>query len=443
MNRFRKLFGLLGILLILSGCGAEGEMPREIRGEKIPAGTSGEETGKERGTVEAGGSGDENEIGEEIGKEGRIPEEADTGEEGGASEETGTSGQADDDTVSIRMVGDILLHTPVEEACRQEDGTYDYSAIFAHTEELIREADIALVNQEVIIGGTELGISGYPAFNASQDLMEDLADAGFDVICHATNHALDKGGRGIRNTLSGWESRYPDLTILGIHDSASDQDTVEILEVNGIRIAFLNYTYGTNGIDLPSDMPYAVDLLEKSRVTEDLAYAEEHADFTVVCPHWGTEYRLQHSQDQENWSRIFLEGGADLVLGTHPHVIQEIDKMEDEEHEMLIYYSLGNFVNWTSGTGAGVADRMLGGMADVTIRREEDGEVAIAEYGVIPLVCHVTSGAGGVTVYPLYEYTDALGAENEITAQDPDFSAAYCRDLAEEVWGLLGHVGPE
>ncbi len=341
------------------------------------------------------------------------------------------------------MVGDILLHTPVENASKREDGSYDYAAIFAHTGDLISEADLALVNQEVIIGGTELGISGYPAFNASADLMDDLVDAGFDVVCHATNHALDKGGKGVRNTLEGWEEKYPDMTILGIHDSAEDQKYIDVLEVNGIRIAFLNYTYGTNGISLPSDMPYAVDYLENDRVVDDLTWAEEHADFTVVAPHWGTEYSLHHSAEQEKWCKIFLENGADLVLGTHPHVIQEIEYLSDDTHQMLVYYSLGNFVNWTSGTGAGVSNRMLGGMADVLLQRKEDGTVRIAEYGVIPVVCHVTSGTDGVTVYPLYDYTDELGATNEIISQAPDFSAAYCRDLAEEIWGFLGLTTPD
>ncbi|MCR5625992.1 MAG: CapA family protein [Lachnospiraceae bacterium] len=340
-----------------------------------------------------------------------------------------------DKTVRIMMVGDILLHTPVEDACRQEDGSYDFSNIFSNTDSIIRPADLALVNQEVIIGGEELGISGYPAFNAPAEISDALADAGFDVVCHATNHALDKGAKGIKNTLSTWREDHPEITTLGIYDNPNDSENIVIKEINGIKLALLNYTYGTNGIPLPSDMPYCVELLSKDNVINDLDYAEEHADFTIVCPHWGTEYRLKHNASQEKWCRLFIEHGADLVLGTHPHVISEIELYQEDDKEMLVYYSLGNFVNWTSGTGEGVSNRMVGGIADVELIKDENGDVSINDYGVIPIVCHVTSGKNGVTVYPLEDYTEALAGQNEIISQDPSFSLTYCRDLVNSIWG--------
>lgn len=340
------------------------------------------------------------------------------------------------DSLSILMVGDILLHTPVEESALQSDGSYDFTAIFANVQEEIQEADVAIVNQEVILGGEELGISGYPAFNAPFEAGDALVEAGFDIVCHATNHALDKGKRGIVNSLNFWQNQYPDIAVLGIYDSGEAQDQIYVREENGIRIAVLNYTYGTNGIPLPEDMPYAVNLLEEEQVRADLEKAEEIADFTVVCPHWGTEYLLDVSDEQKKWTQIFLEGGADLVLGTHPHVIEPIEWVRDEEQdrEMLMYYSLGNFVNWTSGTGSGVANRMVGGMAQITLERNEDGEVFIADYEVIPLVCHVEEGTDGVTVYALSDYTEELASRNAIIRQDPEFSLEYCNDLCSRVF---------
>lgn len=345
------------------------------------------------------------------------------------------------DEYKIVMVGDVLLHTPVEESCRQADGGYDYDSLFANTKDEITSADLALVNQEVIIGGSELGISGYPCFNADFSLCDSLVDAGFDVICHATNHALDKGSAGLLNCAKHWKEQYPQITVLGIHDSAGTSTSCgadpEILELGDFKVAVLNYTYGTNGIPLPEDMPYAVDLLDEEQVAADICRAEELADFTIVCPHWGTEYRLTPDASQEKWVRIFLENGADLVLGTHPHVIEPIEWVTDPEngHEMLVYYSLGNFVNWTSGTGEGVANRMVGGMAEVTVGRDEMGEVKIKDYGVQPLVSHVTSGQGDVTTYFLEDYSEKLGRENEIVFQDADFSLQYCIDLCDSVWG--------
>ena len=343
----------------------------------------------------------------------------------------------------IVMVGDVLLHTPVEESCRRTDGSYDYDSLFAHTNDEISAADLALVNQEVIIGGSELVISGYPCFNADFSLCDSLVSTGFDVICHATNHAMDKGRTGLISCAQHWRKQYPQITVLGIHDTADTSTSCGadpvIIELPELRIAVLNYTYGTNGILLPEDMPYAVDLLNEEQVAADLRRAEELADFTIVCPHWGTEYRLTPDASQEKWVQVFLENGADLVLGTHPHVIEPVEWVTDPEngHEMLVYYSLGNFVNWTSGTGEGVANRMVGGMAEVTITMNDAGEAEITDYGVRPLISHVTDGSGGVTTYFLEDYTQELEAENEITLQDPDFSLEYCINLCDSVWGNL------
>ncbi len=360
--------------------------------------------------------------------------------------------------ITLVMAGDILLHTPVAESGLREDGSYDFSAVFAHTREKISAADLALVNQEVILGGTELGISGYPAFNAPYELGDALEEAGFDVVLHATNHALDKGAKGITNCLNYWESSHPDMEILGIHGSVEDQNELYIYEKDGMKIALLNYTYGTNGIPLPKDMEYAVDLLtDPDRIARDLQRAEELADFTIVCPHWGTEYRLTQDAGQDSLTRFFWENGADLVLGTHPHVIEPVawfteegiltcDLTEQDTEQgtfltgtqipdgMLVYYSLGNFVNWTSGIGEGVANRMVGGLAKVTLGLNDDGTVSVKEYGVEPIVCHVEEGRDGVTVYPLTDYTEELAEKNAIRLQDGNFSLEYCQTLVEQVW---------
>lgn len=338
--------------------------------------------------------------------------------------------------IRLVMVGDILLHTPLAESGKKPEGGYDFSAVFVNLKEEIQGADVALVNQEVIIGGEELGISGYPSFNAPFELGDALMDVGFDVVLHATNHALDKRKQGILNCLAFWRENYPDTAVLGIHDSEESQQKIYVYEQQGIRIAVLNYTYGTNGVKLPEDMPYAVDLLEKDRVAADLERACELADFVVVCPHWGKEYALEQAGVQKDWAEFLAENGADLILGTHPHVIEPIELISSENgNQALVYYSLGNFVNWTSGTGAGVSNRMVGGMAQVTIGLDEDGEAVVTEYGVLPLVCHLEKGFGGVTVYPLSEYTEELAARNEIREQDDSFSLEYCQELAERIFG--------
>ncbi len=348
--------------------------------------------------------------------------------------------------LEIIMVGDILLHARVVNSAKDpETGKYDFSHIFDPSKELISSADVAIVNQEVIIGGEELGISGYPTFNAPYAIGDALYGAGFDVICHATNHSLDRGKKGLVNCLNFWRTKHPDVLVTGIYDNeeASLPENLAVIEKDGIKIAILNYTYGTNGINPPADMPYAVSMLEEARVTSQLDLAEKEADFTIVCPHWGTEYNLGISSDQEKWAKIFREHGADAVIGTHPHVIEPLIFYGDDpqnisnnhgNEDMPVFYSLGNFVNWTQTKRSGIAKRMVGGMARLKISRKENGEVSIDEYNVIDLVCHLQHGYGKVQVYPLRDYTEELAAQNEIILQDPGFSIDYCKKLCSEVY---------
>ena len=342
---------------------------------------------------------------------------------------------ADRDDFTIIMVGDILLHDGIEQCAKQEDGSYDFSEIFRHTGSDIEAADLAIVNQEVIIGGEELRISGYPSFNAPYEIADDLTEAGFDVICHATNHALDRGKKGIVNCLSYWEETHPEVITVGINDSEEEQGQIRVYEKNGYRIAVLNYTYGTNGIPMPKGMPYAVDLLDVERIKRDLAKAEEVADITVVCPHWGTEYNHGVTDVQKKWAKVFADNGADVIIGTHPHVIEPVEIVEASDgRQVPVYYSLGNFINWTSGSGKGVADRMVGAMATVTLLRDEDDNVFVSDYGVKPLVSHVESEINGSTVYFLDDYTQAKSFLNEIRSRDAAFSYVYCEDLCDEIF---------
>ena len=361
------------------------------------------------------------------------------GEAGYAEGEKGDagSGSSGPDEVRVVMVGDVLLHDPVNAAALRDDGSYNYDAVFSHTKDEIEAADIAIVNQEVIIGGEELGVQGYPTFNAPYAIADALTDAGFDVICHATNHVMDQGETGIMNCMRYWSSAHPEIEILGIHDSDEDRHEIYVTEKKGIRIAILNYTYGTNGIELPADKPWITDLLDEERIAGDLEAVSAVSDFQIVCPHWGTEYEHSPDDSQAHWVQVFFDCGADLVIGTHPHVIQPVEMVEDAAsgRKMLVYYSLGNFVNWTSESGYGICDRVVGGMAEVTIERDEGGNAFISDYGITPVVTQLGSGRDGVTVYFYSDYTPELAGSNLIREQDDSFSYEYVQNLIGEVWG--------
>lgn len=333
--------------------------------------------------------------------------------------------------VSISMVGDVLMHNPTLKSGLQEDGSYNYDHLFKNVKKHMENTDISLANQEVILGGTDLGISSYPAFNAPQELGDSLVQSGFNTILHATNHTLDKGEKGVDSALTYWKEKHPETTVLGIHESQEDRDQIYIFEKKGFKIAILNYTYGVNGNRIPEDRPYIVDLMDKSQMEKDIQKANELADYVIVCPHWGTEYVFESTDEQKEWTDFFLKQGVDLVIGTHPHVIEPVEWVEDGENKMLVFYSLGNFVSCQDKWY-----RMLGAMANVKLLKDADGNVTVTEYGVEPLVTHI-AGKTEYTTYYLKDYTEELAKKNKIRNVDSSFSVEKLKELSKEVFGDL------
>ncbi len=333
--------------------------------------------------------------------------------------------------VSISMVGDVLMHNPTLKSGLQEDGSYNYDHLFKNVKKHMENTDISLANQEVILGGTDLGISAYPAFNAPQELGDSLVQSGFNTILHATNHTLDKGEKGVDSALTYWKEKHPETTVLGIHESQEDRDQIYIFEKKGFKIAILNYTYGVNGNRIPEDRSYIVDLMDKSQMERDIQKANELADYVIVCPHWGTEYVFEATDEQKEWTDFFLKQGVDLVIGTHPHVIEPVEWVEDGENKMLVFYSLGNFVSCQDKWY-----RMLGAMANVKLLKDADGNVTVTEYGVEPLVTHI-AGKTEYTTYYLKDYTEELAKKNKIRNVDSSFSVEKLKELSKEVFGDL------
>lgn len=321
--------------------------------------------------------------------------------------------------VDLAMVGDMLLHSPVSQSGRRADGSYNYDALFRHIRKDIKKTDIALVNEEVVLAG---GISGYPLFNGRFEVGNAIEKAGFDVVLHATNHAMDQGRSGIITCLNRWKKAHPKIKITGMYASKKAADKITVIKKNGIRVAFLNYTYGTNGISLPPDMPYAVNMLSESKVKRDVKKAKKQADFIVVMPHWGTEYQTVPDSYQLSWTKIFADLGVDLVIGTHPHVIQPVKWVKGKKgHRTLIYYSLGNYVNSYSNHLTGAYQRYCGGMAKVTLSQKKDGKVKISEADFVPLITH-WSANGKITTYKMSQYSEKMARANRLDKLDRSFS---------------------
>lgn len=343
--------------------------------------------------------------------------------------------------VTIVMAGDLLMHRFVQESGKRRDGSYNFDRLFENVKPEIESADIAIINQETLLAGSKYGLSGYPCFNAPCEVADAIAAAGFNVVLQATNHTLDKGFDALACCRSYWSENYPQIKIAGTHTCESDADCICVTEINGIKIAVLNFTYGTNGIPCPVGKEWAVEMLDSENVRRDFESARDLADFIIVCPHWGTEYTHTPSEEQRKWCRLFVEYGADLVIGTHPHVIQPLEWEEgcdiDGNHVKIpVYYSLGNFVNSSAVSGNGTSVRMLGGMAKVSISRGKDGNICINEATVIPLVTQLDNGFAGITVYPFGMYTEALAESNRIVRDhDPLFSYEYCESTFIKIFG--------
>jgi len=338
------------------------------------------------------------------------------------------------DQVTLLAVGDNLIHIEVVESGRQEDGSYNFNHLYDEIKDEIEAADIAVINQETILGGKDLTYSGYPAFNSPIEIGEALVEAGFDVILHATNHTLDKGEKGVNNTFEFWD-KYPSINVLGINKTQEDRNKIPIIEKNNIKIAMLNYTYGLNGYKIPEHRPYIVNMLDKKQMEKDIKKAHELADFIIVFPHWGTEYVYQPTSSQKQLVEFFYELEVDMVIGTHPHVLQPVEWVtSDSGHNMLVYYSLGNFLSYQKE-----AARMLGGIAQVTITKDEDNHTYISHADISPIVTHYEHGPRDYNygIYKLSEYSRAMAMKHGVSdiARQGAFSFDEIQDLASQVLG--------
>lgn len=275
------------------------------------------------------------------------------------------------DEVEILFAGDAMQHQSQLDSAHRGAGKYDYSECFKAIAPYVRSADYAVVNLECPLGGKPY--SGYPMFCAPDEYAAALRDAGFDLALTANNHTLDRRDKGLRRTLSVLDS-------LGIRHTGtfspaeSRKDSVPLMiDIRGFRIAFLNYTYGTNGIRPGAGV--AVNMIDTAMIRHDIERAlHMGAEIVAVCPHWGVEYRMLPEKSQRRLAGKILEMGADMIIGAHPHVIQPMELKEDSMGRCkLTVYSLGNFLS-----GMRTADTRGGTTVTVTLRRDRTGRAYIA-----------------------------------------------------------------
>lgn len=348
------------------------------------------------------------------------------------NEEETTNGSTEvvNSKVTLIAVGDNLIHNTLIAAGEQEDGSLDYTSLYANIKPDIEKADIAVIDQETILGGDSFEYTGYPLFNSPWEIGDAAIDAGFDIFNCATNHTMDMGWAGIEKELEYFSDKE-NVVALGINADEREYNTITYYEKNSITFALLNYTFGTNGISLPEDKPWCVNLLDEEKVTADIKEAREHADVVIVFPHWGTENSHEVSDYQREYTQLFSDLGVDIVIGCHPHVLQPVEWVTNETtgKKMIVYYSLGNFISHQIEL-----DQLCGGMAQLTIEKHGD-DIEISSAKLVPIVCHYNRGDNDkfeFDVYKLSDYTDNLAATHSQSGGTVEYYTDLVNDVIDE-----------
>ena len=258
-------------------------------------------------------------------------------------------------SISLIMAGDNLINDKLYNAAKKDDGSYDFKSMYSYIKDIVKNYDLAYYNQETILGGSEIGVSSYPAFNSPYEVGDATIDTGFNLVSLATNHTLDRGEKAIINSLNYWNNKSNVLTSGG-YLSNNDRNKVNIKEVNNITYTMLNYTYGTNGIKVPEGKEYLVNIWPctgnnpdndtkyqeyKEVVKEDILRVRDKVDLLIVAMHFGVEYTHVPTKYQIDMAEFLSSLGVDIIIGTHPHVIMPITYINDT----LVIYSLGNFLS--------------------------------------------------------------------------------------------------
>lgn len=270
------------------------------------------------------------------------------------------------------FVGDAMQHQSQLDAARTASGAYDYSGYFSAVEPYIKSADFAVANLETPLGGKPY--SGYPMFCSPDAYARALKDAGFDFLLTANNHMLDRRDRGLKRTVSTLDSLG--IPHVGVYANSAERNKKlpMIVNVNGFRIAMLNYTYGTNGINIQGDV--VVDYMNYPDIERDVAEARKAgAELVCVCLHWGEEYHLLPTVQQKRLADKLTDLGVDMIIGGHPHVIEPMEmRLSKRGNPVFLVYSLGNFIS-----GMRTTDTRGGAMVRVVLERDSLGVAKVSD----------------------------------------------------------------
>jgi len=286
--------------------------------------------------------------------------------------------------VSMIMAGDNLIHSSIYKDAYKGNNEYDFTKMYELLKPIVTTYDIAYYNQETILGGKELGVSNYPRFNSPQEVGDAMIDAGFNLVSLATNHTIDSGEKAVVASRKYWNSKENVLAV-GSYISNEERNEIKIIEKNNITYTLLNYTYGTNGIPVPTGKEYLVNVWPtnlnindvardtkyqeyKEQVKQDIESVRDKVDVLMVAMHWGIEYTHEPTAYQKDVATYLASLDVDIIIGTHPHVIQPIEWIDDT----LVIYSLGNLIS--AQYQDAFYNKMVGLMTSLEIHKKVIGE---------------------------------------------------------------------
>lgn len=311
--------------------------------------------------------------------------------------------EPEENRISFLAAGDNLIHEAVYTDAKNRAGGngYNFIDMYEGVADLIAGADLAYVNQETPMAGESFGIKAYPVFNTPREAGDTLVEMGFDTVNIATNHMLDAGTDGLEATIDYWEGK--DVTLLGAY-TEEDFDNIRTQEVNGIKIAWLSFTYGTNDFKLSSGSDIVIPYINEGDIRRQAALAQYAGDIVIASMHWGTDSSLAVTSSQKQYAQILADCGVDVIIGTHSHTLQPVEWItsSDGTHKTLCYYSLGNLISTMHYN-----ETLVGGLAAFDIVKDGD-TVSIENPGIIPTVCHYSMTRDSLQLYTLEDYDQGL-----------------------------------
>lgn len=328
-------------------------------------------------------------------------------------------------------VGDNLIHQAIFSQYEMGDIDYDFKEDYALMKPYIEAADLSFINQETICAGEAFGLSHYPQFNGPTQILDAVADTGFDWLAASSNHSLDKGSDALLAELNYLHENYPDISVTGAYRNEEESNQYIVREVNGIKVGLLGYTYGLNGIPLPEDMPWLVELINEDQIQKDMEALSKISDVQIVSMHWGTEYHTEIEADQQALAQKMNEWGVEVIIGTHPHVIKPAEIIQGEKQDTLCYYSLGNFLS-AQDTNEG----MVGGMASFTLQYDFDTqETSFKDVKFTPTVMYYDPAFTTFKVMTIHDYNDDYIPSHYVASLGYDMSKAWIQNYVKEIMG--------